>query len=253
VTLIVAPHFDDAVLSTAHVLFERAPEVTVLTVCAGPPDDGVVSEWDVMCGFTSGTGAAADRAREDLRANALAGARSVHLGLSDGEYRTEFPRELALAELARALQPDGPLWIPSGIGSHPDHIGVRDAVLELIPAASGRVRFYAECPYAFAFGWDAPDDDRDDDHRWGPPLTVVGSYLGTLQPQTVELDDDAMRRKLELFGCHASQVRGMLLELPDLLDFDGPLRREVHWGPDTSSPLAARGSSAMASEPTRGA
>jgi LmbE family N-acetylglucosaminyl deacetylase len=228
VTVVVAPHFDDAVLSTVHVLTGGA-DVTVLTVCGGPPEEGVVSEWDEICGFTSGTQAAADRAQEDLRANALAGARSVHLGVSDGEYRTEFPREQALAELAGALPSEGELWVPAGIGSHPDHLGVREVVLSLVPAESGRVRFYAECPYAFAAGWDASDAERDEDHRWGPPLARLEAYLGSLRPHRIDLDDEQMRLKVELFARHASQLRGMLLELPGLVADDGPLRRELYW------------------------
>ena len=53
--IIVSTHFDDAVLSLAHVLQATGPLATVVTVCGGPPPDGLpVSEWDAGCGFASG-------------------------------------------------------------------------------------------------------------------------------------------------------------------------------------------------------
>lgn len=228
--VVVSPHFDDAVLSAAHVLVGGGAAVTVVTVCGGAPADGALSEWDAVCGYPSGAAAAADRAAEDLRANQIVGARSVHLPTTDGPYRTAFPHHRVIADLAAALPADCPVWVPAGLGGHPDHVGTREAVLALIPATSGRVRFYADCPYAFAAGWDAADASRAEGHRWAPHLQRLEAYLGTpALAHPVRLDHHARRRKLAMVACHASQMRTMAPEFPGLLDPDGPLHREMYW------------------------
>jgi LmbE family N-acetylglucosaminyl deacetylase len=232
--LVVSAHFDDAVFSAAGVLVPGGAAVTVLTVCAGAPADGVVSEWDVLGGFTSGAAAAAVRAEEDRRANEIVGASTVRLGICDEPYQVAgFPHGEAVAGLAPLLEPvldeAGTIWVPAGLGGHPDHVGTREAVLALVPAASGRVRFYADCPYAFAYGWDTADSDRAATHRWAPALARIEEYLGVPRAHAVRLDDETMRVKLAMLACHESQLRAMLPEFPDLLDLDGRLRRELYW------------------------
>ena len=88
---------------------------------------------------------------------------------------------------------------------------------------------YAECPYAFLPGWDAADAERDEDHRWEDPLARIAAYFGTARRHTVRLDDETMALKLAMLDAHGSQSRALALEIPGLLDFDGPLRTEVHW------------------------
>ncbi|HEY2442475.1 MAG TPA: PIG-L family deacetylase [Streptosporangiaceae bacterium] len=230
--VVVSPHFDDAVFSAAHVLVASGPEVTVLTVCGGQPADGQVSEWDLISGYQTGNAAAAARREEDLRANEIAGARSVHLGFTDGPYREEFPHDQVVADLTAALPGSGQVWVPAGLGSHSDHTGTRDAVLAVVPASSGRIRFYADCPYAFAFGWDAADADRDHDHRWSEHVARIEGYLGRARAHVVPLDQAAMRLKLAMVSCHESQMFAMLPEYPGLDQPDGPLRREMYWAAD---------------------
>lgn len=227
--VVIAPHFDDAALSTAHVLAARRSQVTVLTVCAGVPADDTLAGWDDDCGFASGKHAARARAQEDLRANALADVPSVHLDVTDSPYRDGFPTERVAADVAAALPADGAVWVTAGIGSHPDHIATRELVMDLLAGDSGRLRVYAECPYAFLPGWDADDAEREEDHRWEDPLRRIAEYFGTARRHTVRLDDETMALKLAMLEAHGSQSRALALEVPGLLDFDGPLRTEVHW------------------------
>jgi LmbE family N-acetylglucosaminyl deacetylase len=227
--VVVSPHFDDAVFSTAHVLLAAGPAATVVTVCGGAPAEGEVSEWDLECGFPSGSAAAAGRAAEDLRAAEIAGVRSVHLGVPDEPYRAGFPNDRVVADLAAILPPCGDVWVPAGLGSHPDHVSTREAVLEVLPAANPRIRFYADCPYAFAFGWDAADTGRAPTHRWGMHLARIEQYFGHFRAHTIRLSDDAVASKLAMVSCHRSQVDAMLPEFPMLTDPDGPLRTERYW------------------------
>jgi hypothetical protein len=107
-------------------------------------------------------------------------------------------------------------------------VGTREAVLSL-PGVASRLRFYADCPYACAFGWDADDAERAADHAWRPHLDGLALSLGPLRTHTVHLTGEQVKRKLEMVACHQSQMRGMLPEFPDLLEPSGPLRREVYW------------------------
>jgi LmbE family N-acetylglucosaminyl deacetylase len=233
--VVIAPHFDDAALSTAHVLVARRSEVTVLTVCAGVPAGDALAGWDDDCGFASGAHAARARAQEDLRANAVVGACSVHLGYTDSPYRSGFPAERVAADIAAALPASGEVWIPAGIGSHPDHVATRDVVMRLLAEEPARLRFYAECPYAFLPSWAAADAARDADHGWEAPLRQVERCIGAAHPRAVALDDDAMELKLAMLDAHGSQARALANEVPGLLDPDGPLRTELHWA---AAPIA---------------
>jgi LmbE family N-acetylglucosaminyl deacetylase len=207
----------------------RRSEATVLTVLAGVPADDSLAGWDDDCGFESGAQAARARAQEDLRANAVVGARSVHLGYTDSPYRQGFPAAQVAADIEAVLPSSGDVWIPAGIGSHPDHLATRDVVAKLLAEEPMRLRFYAECPYSFLPSWSAADTERDADHRWEAPLRQIEERFGSACGHTVRLDDEAMTLKLAMLDAHGSQARALANEVPGLLDFDGPLRTEVHW------------------------
>ena len=60
-TLVISPHFDDAVLSCGHWLHMN-PGAVVATVCSGKPERGSpASKWDARFGT-------ADQAIEERRA-----------------------------------------------------------------------------------------------------------------------------------------------------------------------------------------
>src|SRR4051794_2797328 len=194
--IIVSTHFDDAVLSLAHVLQAAGPLATVVTVCGGAPRDGLpVSEWDAGCGFAGGQEAARARAVEDAAACAVTGARPLPLDHADTPYAL-LPDAAALqAEIAPLLRGDCTLWLPGGIGN-PDHAHVRDALLPL--AADGQI--YVDLPYAGA-------------------LELAGTNELRLTPAALE-------RKLAAVRCHASQLSSLQRTWPALLDPAGPLARE---------------------------
>jgi LmbE family N-acetylglucosaminyl deacetylase len=225
--VVVSPHFDDAVLSAASVLREHTATVLVLTVCGGVPAGGGDDEWDRLCGFESGAAAARGRAAEDLAAAAVVGHRTMHLPIPDGPYRIGFPADQVVSALSTVLEPGVRVWAPAGIGSHPDHVGARDAA---VTAAAGHpLIFYADCPYAFIGGWDAADEARPPDHRWTPALDAIADLVDPHQSRIVRLDDDAMRAKIAMVRCHASQLAGMAEDHPHFVAWDGPLRRETFW------------------------
>ncbi len=124
--VVVSPHFDDAVLGTAHLLGSH-PGSTVITVMGGRPGSypDPPSEWDAAGGFVAGDDIVAVRREEDRAALATLGARSTWLDVVDGQYeppdRRPSPAEVA-ALLEVALREAGPtaVFLPMGI-AQPDH------------------------------------------------------------------------------------------------------------------------------------
>ncbi|SCL39564.1 N-acetylglucosaminyl deacetylase, LmbE family [Micromonospora pallida] len=226
--IVVSPHFDDGALSAASVL-RGGRSVLLVTVCGGSPAEGGDDEWDRLCGFESGPAAAAGRAAEDRAAAALAGNRVTHLPIPDAPYRTDFPSATVVAALAPLFRPDVRVWAPLGIGSHPDHVGTRDAVLTAAAGTGCPVTFYADCPYAFGSGWDAPDQDRPPVDRWQPHLATLAHLVDGTSPRITRLDDPAMRLKIAMLRCHASQLAGLSVDHPHFMAWEGPLRQEVFW------------------------
>jgi LmbE family N-acetylglucosaminyl deacetylase len=217
--LVVSTHFDDAALSAAHLLQRAGTLATVLTVCGGaPPRTAAVSEWDAASGFAGGREAAVARAREDRRACAVTGARSVHLRHRDAPYRRGRLRGTAIrAAVERLLGADAVLWLPAAIGGHPDHRGVRAALLPLAQALPrARVRVYADLPYAAESGYDLPP--------------AVAAALPGLRAHDVHLRGTAFERKLAAVRCHGSQIAPLEgSDAADLLEPGGMLARERVW------------------------
>jgi LmbE family N-acetylglucosaminyl deacetylase len=216
--LVVSTHFDDAVLSLSHVLQRAGARATVVTVCAGAPPSGLpVSEWDALSGYTSGPEAAHSRAREDLRACAVTGARRTLLHHVDGPYRERPLKAGAIRSAVELLLGAGDvLWMPAAIGGHPDHVVVRAALLPLAARlAPARLRVYADLPYAGRHG-----------HRL--PRAVAAALPG-LRGRRVPVTGKAFERKLEAVLCHESQIAPLTDGEPRLLDPDGVLASERVW------------------------
>jgi LmbE family N-acetylglucosaminyl deacetylase len=227
--IVLSPHFDDAALSAASVLHRAGPSALVVTVCGGEPDSAVVEDWDLECGFESGRAAAAGRAAEDRAAAAVVGHRFRHLPVPDEPYQHGFPAADVEKALGELLRPGRRLWAPAGIGAHPDHVQTREAALSVAFQTGCDLTFYADCPYAFTPGWDAPDQARHPDDRWDDCLARIAGQVGLAEARTVRLGDAAMRAKLAMVRCHASQLAGLGFDKPRLLDWDGSLRSEVFW------------------------
>ena len=114
------------------------------------------SEWDALS-LRERRGARA-RALEDRRACALTGSRHLHLRHRDGPYRAASLRASSIrGAIERLLGREDILWLPAAIGGHPDHIGVRAALLPVAARLPGsRVGVYADLPYAGLDGYRLP-------------------------------------------------------------------------------------------------
>jgi LmbE family N-acetylglucosaminyl deacetylase len=132
--VVVSPHFDDAVLGTAHLL-ATYPGSAVITVFGGKPAayPDPPSDWDAAGGFTAGDDIVARRREEDRAATAALGATPSWLDFPDHQYVAPGaqPRPADVAPvLADALADVAPsaVFVPMGL-ANPDHDVTHDAAL----------------------------------------------------------------------------------------------------------------------------
>jgi LmbE family N-acetylglucosaminyl deacetylase len=175
--LYLSPHLDDAVLSCGGRILqqaERGQRVLVVTVCAGDPPPGPLSEFAQSLHDRWGLPRNAPELRraEDRAAVARLGAEALHLPVPDCIYRRaepggeplyaseeaifgpvhplEWPLSLDLAGLLGdygLLRAQAMVYVPLGIGSHVDH-QLTWRLADDWAGASTRVCYYEDYPYA---------------------------------------------------------------------------------------------------------
>jgi LmbE family N-acetylglucosaminyl deacetylase len=212
----VSPHLDDAVLSASVQL--RRPGARLVTVCAGLPAAGAQpGEWDRLTGAADAAERVRERWLEDDAAAAVLGVVDVvRLDFPDGQH-LDGPRT-DQAEMVAALEPlfAGALeiWLPAGIGGHPDHLATRAAVVAAATDTPGvPVHFYADVPYSLRYGWppsvsgEPPSSPYLDVEEWlRAELAEAGLSPADLDRQVHVLDHEARRRKVKAMACYRTQL-----------------------------------------------
>ena len=149
----LSPHLDDAILSAGGLIYEQADSglpVEIWTVmCGYPPAEEVsmfAEEQHQQWGFATAVEAMSARREEDRNAAALTGAQVTHFDFLDCIYRrganddwlysdiwvqphtedAQLPGQIAEA-IAMRLNPDDVLVTQLAVGSHVDHVIVRQA------------------------------------------------------------------------------------------------------------------------------
>ncbi len=167
----LSPHLDDAVLSAGGLIYEQTQSglpVEIWTIMSGIPQGSELSTFAQVMHHIWGTSSAEQTVRlrraEDDRAAGILGAKTLHFDFLDCLYRrgqngdwlytdvfvppdeedADIPRQVAAALLPR-LAPDDILVCQLGLGSHVDHLLVRQAAEML-----GRpLLYYIDIPYFF--------------------------------------------------------------------------------------------------------
>jgi len=167
----LSPHLDDAVLSAGGLIYEQTQAgipVEIWTFMCGIPSAGENSPFaqllHSMWGFSSAEETFRARREEDKKAAGIVGAKTVHFDFLDCIYRRDkngdwlyseisahpkeadegYPAQIAEAISARLL-PDDVLVCQLGLGSHVDHVLVRQAA-ELLGKP---LRYDIDIPYWF--------------------------------------------------------------------------------------------------------
>lgn len=167
----LSPHLDDAVLSAGGLIYDQTQAgipVEIWTFMSGYAPPGEVSllaaanhlQW----GFSTAEETTRRRREEDQAAAALIGARVVHFDFLDCIYRraangewmysdifvpphpedAEIPTQIA-ETISPLLRPDDMLVSQLSVGSHVDHVLVRQAA-ELLGRS---LRYDIDVPYIF--------------------------------------------------------------------------------------------------------
>ena len=183
-TVILTPHFDDAVLSCWQVL-EAGEEVVVVNVFTASPAAGrPLAWWDRLTGARDSFARMAERRAEDRAALALAG------------------RE--------ALAPRSSLYAPAAMDEHRDHVLVRDAALSLAGEGWPLV-LYADLPHAITSGWpswvtgERKRPGADPDAIWDRALAAAGLDVQRVGARVRPLEPAVRARKLAAVDCYRTQ------------------------------------------------
>jgi LmbE family N-acetylglucosaminyl deacetylase len=237
-TLIVSPHLDDALLSATQVAMSGPS--TVATVFAGPPPAEVeLTEWDLLTGASSSLERYRERLVEDERANAVVGSRPVHLAFPEAQFRQgQLDAASCTAELTALMAEAETVWLPTGVGGHPDHVLARKLALAALPdEARPAVGFYGDFPYIASYGWPnwvtgTPTEEYLDAAAWlSLEFLAVGLPDDGLVREVITLSDAEREVKAATIGEYRSQLPGLRLDpirigrLPHALDY------EVRWTP----------------------
>jgi LmbE family N-acetylglucosaminyl deacetylase len=236
--VVVSTHLDDAVLSAAVQLMR--PGVTVVTACSGEPSEAApLGQWDRLTGATSAASRVRERYAEDDAALATFDVQTiVRLGFPDGQHLP--PGGTATHHgLVRTLREElagvGEVWAPAGIGCHPDHLAVRDAVLCAV-APDAVVHFYADVPYSLRYGWPpsvtglpGSSPYLDVEFWLAEELRETRLDASELSRAVHPLDPDEQRRKVAAMACYATQIP--VLDIGDALASGDPavVGFEVSW------------------------
>ncbi|MFJ9030137.1 PIG-L deacetylase family protein [Streptomyces sp. NPDC102274] len=231
-TVILSPHFDDAVLSLAGLIPALDAPVTVVTAYGGAPrPEQEVSWWDTTCGFSSGGEAHRARVTEDTRACELLGVERVVLGHPDGPYGDGGPLHEIDTYLA-GLTPDTRLLIPLGT-NQADHTKVRDRALRVLGELGRPLPLvYADLPYTGHLKeWGSAETDTAlaGSEDFGVAYRDIARRYRTRTVHDLTLSDEQWAAKRAAVLCYASQLAPLAIDHGSVMARGGPLRAERVW------------------------
>lgn len=151
-TVIVSPHYDDAVLSLGGWIAaetEAGRSVRVITAFGNSPEDTGLpaGPWDERGGFTTAVEAVRARRSEDEAAVRSLGAELAVLPFPDSGYlMAERSESLFLEAIAPHLADAAEVFLPGFPLIHADHRWL--AGLDYSRVGDFKTRFYVEQPYA---------------------------------------------------------------------------------------------------------
>lgn len=155
------------------------PGTKVVTVFAGiPVPFDRLTDYDRQSSFTSSRNAMAERRTEDIRAMRVVKAEPTHLEHLDSQYGDLQPG-MVRNDLARVISDvfgdEKPRVLgPLGI-RHPDHVCVREALIDMWQATDMDLFLYDEIPYRVLWPEEAIDARESLDVQTEPVSLGVGS------------------------------------------------------------------------------
>lgn len=232
--VVFSPHLDDAALSACRQLSRDG--ALAVTIFSGPPrDDRKPSYWDTLTRATSSAGRVAERLAEDEQAMRLIGCQTARAGLPEHQYRDSLDAEALLSAIAPHVGVATQVWIPAGMGGHPDHVALRDAVISVAAGLSVETHLYADIPAGLWYGWpswvtgDSPGDYLDPDYFFQAELERRGLDPGRLTPEVFPLGTAMRKRKEQALRCYRSQLPALSMTFNNPGLWDALLAYEAGW------------------------
>ena len=221
--LIVSPHLDDAALSCAARIESRQVEA-VTTIFAGLPSElEHLSDWDILTRANSARTRVAERRAEDAAAWNSLGINYSHRDNLEARGDRIDPTQLK-REIEQVSAGFARVFIPAGIGRHPQHVLVRDAALLAI-APGTQVVLYGELPYAAYYGWPEVDKHLDVEAHWRAEMKDISRGI-VGPPNLVALNEAQRAFKRKLLANYTSQISAIsggsfkLFDTTTMLDFE---------------------------------
>lgn len=234
---VLSAHLDDAVFSATAQLLR--PNAQLVTVFAGPPETvSGRSCWDGITCARSSAERHRERLAEDDRAVQRLGCASLRICEPEIEYRNQsIDLDVLSGQLLAVVQEASEVWLPAGIGQHPDHIAAREAGLRAIRAASPvpAVFLYADLPYAIEYGWPSQVTGEpkplfvDPDFWIEQELIHAGLSTQSLKAKTFEIGSVTRRHKEGAMLCYRTQLAALHLTPADRYRWEACLRYEIAW------------------------
>src|SRR5689334_18741285 len=152
--VVLSPHLDDALFSAYHFLATNAGTV-VITVFAGVPAGAEASDFDRLTGSSDPAARYVQRRAEDAAVADSVGWEPIHLDFLDAPYVANRAADVEIVAAVKSRLPRDvkQLWVPAGIGGHPDHVATADAGRALADELGLELVVFADYPYAAFFGW----------------------------------------------------------------------------------------------------
>ncbi|MGW7412179.1 PIG-L deacetylase family protein [Streptomyces sp. NPDC054863] len=231
-TVVISPHFDDAVFSLAGLLATLPGPTAVVTVHGGAPAaDAPVSWWDGVCGFSTAHEAHRARVAEDAAACARLGVEQVVLDHPDGPY-ADGAELTGLDAFLERLPAGTDIWVPLG-SNQPDHETVRLRATRVLAALGAPLpRVYADLPYTGhlpEWGTDVASKALAQSSMCGLAYQELLRTHRTTALHHLVLSDDRWAAKREAVQCYGSQLAPLAADHGNFLARTGPLRAELVW------------------------
>ncbi len=165
VTIILSPHYDDAVLSLGGLLASTHDQKVVATFFTEAGEIATSTQWDGISGFKNSTEATTARIAENKDSLKILGAQEMNYSYMDSQYRKNGDTSQIESDLTKDIQAlissfgtstinvYGPAVFTKAI-THPDHELVHNAFLDVAQNYPGdNVRFfiYEDYPYVERF------------------------------------------------------------------------------------------------------
>ena len=217
ITIILSPHFDDAVLSLGGLIAKQEYKLLVATFFAKRPTEVMHTEWDSMAGFSNSDEAISTRTKENKTALSPFNAIIKNYDYLELQYRqgseseNEAIKNEIIADILSILKTYknreiflyGPTTFGKGIG-YPDHEIVHEAFIEIYKTnTNSRIHFFIYEDFPYIRGFIMNDDDN------------FGEYLNkqtNIQSEelVIELNKLQLQKKIAGIYAYASQIKGFI-------------------------------------------